>query len=343
MRHDPDSVGWQLINVIGQGVDEVGRLARYVAANRYLRTASGRQPYVCYAARLPRICFEPGNRVSAVAEGRVIRLTEDLGEFLLAPIPHLGVPHLYQHELGYLDRDDCALYLHRRYNVSGECPDGWVQVVVTSGRGEVIADFRASLAPQPLWTTLDELGILLSTPRLPGEDNESYRLRLMAAPRLPGDSSREGYIRALARELGLLRQYTWADGGRDFIIPHRHVNQETILVDWERPQPGDILEGENGQLALKGRPEYVGVKRTVVYAYGIRLHDLSDDSDPYVRSLFDREGFPTREAVMLKETVDRRAPVKWGFFIWGDAFWDGGCYALLPNMYDAKVDGFCRR
>lgn len=341
MRHDPNSVGWQLIDVIGQGIDEAGRLTDYVSASRYLATVSKEQLSLCFAAHLPRTCFESGNQITIMAEGRVIRLVDDLGEFLLSCIPELNVPHLYQHDIGYLDRGGATLYVQKRYNASAEHPDGWVSVQVTGKQGKVVATLKLSLSARPLWTTLDELGILVSTPRLPEEDNESYWLRLMAAARLPGDASKEGYIRGLARELGLLKKYTWADGGRDFLIPHRHVNPETILVDWKRPRDEEIITGPNGQLAIAGSPEYAGIKRIVVYAYGIKVHDLSDNADPYVQSmLYDKEGFPTREAVELKNRLDKLVPVKWDHFVWGDAFWDGGSYALLPNMYDAKTGGF---
>jgi len=340
MRYDKASVGWQLIEVIGRNFDEAQEISRYVFKNRYLQTADLRQPYECYAARLPYICFESDNSVRVAGEGRVIVLVDDIFAFLTAPVPELGVPHLYQHDIGYLDPDDRSIYLRRAYNASNDdC--GYVEVTVGNSKGEIIAQFKAPLHRQPLWNTFDELGILLNTPRLPGEDNESYKLRLVAASRLGGDASLRGYVRALAKELGLFETFTWHDGAQDFIVPHKHVNTETIMVDGELAAEEDIITGPNGQVGLRGHAEYAGRQRTVAYAYGIRVHQLWDVSDPWVSSyLFDQEGFPTEEAVALKEQIDRLAPVKWDHFVWGDAFWDSGGYSLLPNMYDADVSGF---
>lgn len=332
MRYDDQSIGWQFIDIIGRSIDELDGLASYISNNRYIGTADTRQPFVCYTARVPGIAFKEGRYISITGDGTLLVRLESFGSFIRAAVPGLNPPHLYQHDICYIDNQTGLLFVHKQYEA--------VKVAVTSARGEVEAEFKLSLTARPLWTTLDELGVFLSLPRLPGERNEDYIIRLKAASRLRPDGSREGYIRALALDLGLLQCCTWRDGGLDFIIPHRHVNRETILIDMEVPGEGDIITGPNGQLALAGREEYAGKKRMVLYAYGIKLLDLSSDTDELGKILFTDEGFPTDEAIRLKEELDRLAPVKWDYFIWGDAFWDSGGYAILPNMYDPGVRGF---
>jgi len=333
MRYDEQSVGWQLIDIIGRGIDELEELGRYIDRNRYMGTADCRQPFVCYTARIPGMALREGRQTRVTGDSTVLAETESYAAFLRAAVLDLNPPHLYQHDICYIDRQSGLLFTHKPYG-------GEVKLTVISTRGEVEAEFRLHLVKRPLWTTLDEIGIFLSLPRLPGESNDDYLVRLKAAGRLRPDGSPAGYIRGLALDLGLLGLYTWNDGGLDFIIPHRHVNRETILVDMEAPSESDIMTGPNGQLALKGREEYAGRRRTVVYAYGIKLLDLSGDSEEVGTLIGTDEGFPTKEAVKLKEELDRLAPVKWDHFVWNDAFWDSGGYAILPNMYDPSVKGF---
>lgn len=340
-RHDPSSIGWQLIEVIAKNVERAGAIAGYAERLRYLATASLSQPFMCYSSRLPAVCFEKDHSFTLSGGGRILVTTYNIWDFISSAIPELNVPHLYLHDVAYIDRESRVAYVFKPYGANEDYKDGYITVSVSRRDGSIFGTYNIPLSRQPLWTSLDEIGILLSTPRLPDEDNESYRLRLIAASRLSSDASRVGLVRAIAKELGLFREYVWPDGGTDFIIPHKYVNIETLLVDGEPASPDRIVRGENGQYAIKGSPEYAGIKRRVAYAYGIKLHDFSTDSDPEVASLFyTHEGFPTEYAVKLKERIDSEVPVKWGYFVWGDAFWDAGPYSVLKNMYDAKVTGF---
>jgi hypothetical protein len=336
MRYDKNSAGWQLIDVFGSILDEYESTAEYAALSKYLKTAPDNQPYVCYMGRLPAVCFEPDFKFTLHGQGRVLRVVDDIWTFLVSSVPELSTPHLYTHDIAYVDRADRAVYTMAPY-------DNKLTVLITNADGRQIASVDITLSKQQLWNTLDELGILLSTPRLPGEDNHSYRLRLYAASRLSHDASKRGLLRGIAKELGLYTEATWHDGGTDFIIPHRYVLPETIMVDYEPVEEGDFIVGDNGQVCLLGREEYAGQQRHVLYAYGVKLQDLSTNDDPEVVALlYKKDGTPSENAVRLKEEIDRAVPVKWGHFIWGDAFWDAGAYSLLENIYDAATHGFWR-
>lgn len=343
MKHDPASVGWQLIDVIAKNVERAGAITEYAERVRNLKAAPTSQPFICYSSRLSAICFEKGNTFTLIGDGKVLNITYDIWDFISSAIPDLNVPHLYQHETAYIDKETMTVYVLKPYGADDKRKNGYITLNISRQDGSIFGSHELLLSKQPLWTSFDEIGILLSTPRLPEEDNESYRKRLIAASRLSCDASKRGMVRAIAKELGLFEEHIWPDGGTDFIIPHKHVNVETIIVDDEPVSPDDVIKGQNGQYGIKGRPEYAGKQRRVMYAYGIKLRDLSTDADPEVVSLlYDKEGFPTEYAVRLKEEIDRSVPVKWDYFVWGDAFWDSGSYSLLRNMYDGSVTGFVR-
>lgn len=334
MRYDKNSAGWQLIDVFGNILDEYSSTAEYAALSRYLKTAPENQPYICYTGRLPALCFEPNIKFALYGHGKVLRVVDDIWTFITSEVPELNTPHLYTHDIAYVDSEDRSVYTFQQYG-------GKLTVLITNSDGRQVASVDVPLSKQALWNTFDEIGVLLSTPRLPGEDNHSYRLRLYAASRLSHDAAKSGLLRGIAKELGLYTEAVWHDGGTDFIIPHMHVIKETILVDYEPVEEGDLIVGPNGQIGLMGREEYAGRQRHVIYAYGIKLQDLSSDSDPEVISLlYNKDGTPSEQAFKLKEEIDRKVPVKWGYFVWGDAFWDAGSYSLLPTIYDAATRGF---
>jgi len=54
-----------------------------------------------------------------------------------------------------------------------------------------------------VWGALDEFGMLLNTERLPGEDNWSYRRRLLDVFEHPANATKQGIINGISRELGL--------------------------------------------------------------------------------------------------------------------------------------------
>lgn len=341
MRFDPKSAGWQFIDVIAENIDGFTQTLDRLKEQRYLKTVDLKQPWICYAGRLPHYCFKNKATVAIEAVGRRLRQVNSLEMFLFVEDPDLETLRQYHEDLAYIDKETGNVYVHKPYDKDDMYPYGRIRAAMVNQGGEVVNRFTIPLHPVPLWTSLDELGLLLGVHRLPDEDNRSFLLRIYAASRLPANSSLSGWIRGIARELGLFMTATWRNGGRDFLIPHKNVNRETIMVDLEPVADKDILVGPNGQLAIKGNFRYSGKQRSVSYAYGIRIHELFNFDDDWVKSaLFDESGFFTAEAIRLKEELDRLAPVKWDYFIWGDALWDSGSSGILPDMYDARVDGF---
>lgn len=330
MRFNPDSIGWQLIDIIADNIDELKTKITKVSNWRYLSKLDPHEPNLCYAGHLSRQCLKSDITLQVEAGELQLQQVDSLEDFLDA----LKYDSVVQDPF-YVDFTTGNIYVRSDYG------DGQIKVSTVNSANVIIRQFVVSLHPVPLWNAIDEQGLLLGVRRLPGESNDSFLLRIYAASRLPANSTKSGWIRGIARELGLFITLTWRDGRRDFPLPHKYVNRETIMVDYEPVSDEDILVGPDGQIAIKGNFAYTNKQRIVSYAYGIRIHELFDTKDPWVaQTLFDEDGIPTAEAIELKEEIDRKVPVKWDYFVWGDTLWNPGGLGLLPQYYDTCIDGF---
>lgn len=54
-----------------------------------------------------------------------------------------------------------------------------------------------------VWNCFDELGMLVSLDRIPGEKNKAYKQRILDVYANPGNSTHDGLINAISRELGI--------------------------------------------------------------------------------------------------------------------------------------------
>lgn len=76
-----------------------------------------------------------------------------------------------------------------------------------------------------IFNELDEFGLLVGTERLPGEDNASYRERLLSFRKARPSSTNQGLVNAISRELGLEeynvidKHYFWLEHIPDVAYP----------------------------------------------------------------------------------------------------------------------------
>lgn len=76
-----------------------------------------------------------------------------------------------------------------------------------------------------IWSSLDEMGLLLSLPRLPDEDNYAYLDRLKQRMIHKPSSSKQGLVNALSIEFGLEPYVT--DSKTIFFLTHTPVDVDT--------------------------------------------------------------------------------------------------------------------
>lgn len=331
MRQDKTSVGAQLLNVIGQGLDTTADLIRALGWEFTLLSANTSTPSSCYTAGLPGVAIDPDFSVEFYGDGILLSRARDLPEFLSAPVdPVVDTPEVFGRDYILIDPEQRRLYVRKSYVE--------LRMVVLDGAEVQIADIALPLSEHPLWTVFDEYGLLWDTLRLPGESNEAYRGRLLSVPSLPAGPHRGGIIRGLARDLGLLRDYVWADGAADYPIPHRYVNIETIMINGDPVSDEEYFLSPIGQVILKGDVSNPGPWR-VTYAYGLSLHTFASD-DPIMDELLTDEGLATSQLWEYQERIERTAPALWGGFVWGESFWDPGNDGLVPSIYDASIEGW---
>src|SRR5690606_26483289 len=97
-----------------------------------------------------------------------------------------------------------------------------------------------NLLPHHVWNVFDEFALLLNLRRRELETNEELKERILDVFRFPGNATKIGLIRAIGRELGLVKKLSWPDGEDFFVINDPDIIPETIIINGSVPFPGQI-------------------------------------------------------------------------------------------------------
>lgn len=206
IRRDPEGTqGGQLLDVLGQQMEEVSRLLeavliqRHPASDPFYRAEDGtildnrtkmvdlyKIDYIWRVSLPPTL--EGSSGLSVLGDGTVLRRCTSVFDFY-----RRDDTNKY-----YYDRDDAAIYFRASYDL----------VAINN---IVYTELESHL----VWGPYDEIGLILGCPRLPGERNDEYRLRLLNVFEAPPGASRQGLLNHLGRSLGLdrskIRLYEFSD------------------------------------------------------------------------------------------------------------------------------------
>lgn len=161
------------------------------------------------------------------------------------------------------------------------------------------------LYPQHVWNWFDEFGLRLDLFRLPLEDNQYFRARILDTYLNKPGVGVDAFKLALRRELSLWQYFTDA-------------TPATMAG------PADET--------WQATPEFLGATPEVLEISDMEVHP--DFMTP--------EGLPTRKFQELVAALAAEYPSTWGHFVWGEATWDSGGqqgegYNALPLRFDAEA------
>jgi len=164
-----------------------------------------------------------------------------------------------------------------------------------------------------VWNCFDEMGLLLTLPRIPGERNRDYRARLLDVHIIPANSTYQGLVYGIARELG--------------------IDAYDYLVD------------ANGRRLVDSSGAYIIASESNINST-IQISRLSDLLDPdYSDNLLNSEGnaLGTKLVDYADEVYDNN-PIFWGNVISDESYFDGvdeesGGYVFLPHQWDPSASG----
>lgn len=343
IRKDPNAIGSQFLSVIGMTLDDVEWVLQYAYEQCYIGTTDIHQVDFVYRTRIPNT-LTASMPYKFYAGSYVLNETQNVNQFL-SPFERMNHYNELQFKNQYyIDFESKFAYVRDPFGANTEYPEGFIEIVVQDDNGKDIINERLTLYPHHVWNFFDEFGLLLDTPRLYKERNAEYKERILDVFRRPSDSTERGLLNGMARDLGLIHQYPWDNGGRDFQLPHSRIDTTSVMVD--DVYFDNIEVKPTGEVVLKGMTAYEGQKRTIRYIAGITIHELHDETDKeFQNTLYRIDGTATPRLHYYVENIRNVVPIMWGQFKWDEGFWDStdaafSGYGFIPSLYDAKINGW---
>lgn len=342
MRRDKDSLGAQFLNVFGLTFEDVYNTVTYVRQQYKIGTADLKQADIIYKGSLPTT-ITSSSRIRLTGSSYLLESVSDMGAFLTNMAgDELAYEELYYNNPFYVDWDKHFIYVRKPYDITSDAPEGRIILEVIGDNGIVTFTQVIPLHIHHVWNFFDEFGLLLDTPRLYGEKNESYSERILDVFRHPSNSSRRGLVNGLGRELGLTHKEVWQDDRFDYILFPPRVVRETIEVDGRAVEDANLDTDNSGRIIIVGDSASPGVTRTVTYIAGVDLHKMGDRADyAFQDQLYTPQGTATALLEYYVEIITKHVPIMWGQLVYGVAHWDitatdlGGT-GYLPAVFDAN-------
>jgi hypothetical protein len=348
MRRDKESMGARFLNVMGLSLDDVIEILDYAHYQQFLPTADLDQVDLIYKASIPST-ITTDTILDFSSEYYDLQKAATLEQFYTTlQTDRLNHKEIFHDHPYYIDFKRSMVYVRKPYDKNEAFPEGSIKLRIYDANGAVILAERLKLSLHHVWNFFDEFGLLLDTPRLYGETNREYKQRILNVFRRPANSSEDGLYNGIARELGLIKQVAWKNGGEDLMLRDPRVKPDSIMVDGEPFLEELTLRDESGRLILTADMAYEGVERTVSYLSGITMHQLHDKRDTaFQNELFDIDGRGTAVLQYYVDIINSRVPIMWDNFVWGLGFWDVATpelsgYGMIPTFYDADISGWKR-
>lgn len=347
MRKDDTTVGARFLNVMGLSLDDVEELLQYAYMQQFLPTADLDQVDIVYKATIPTI--NTSVQFDFKSEYFELQQATTLQQFLTSlQTDKLNHKEIFYDHPYYIDYERNLVYVRRPYDKNVDYPEGKLDMTITDSNGKILMHQVLKLNLHHIWNFFDEFGLLLATPRLYGETNREYKRRILDVFRRPANSSERGLYNGIARELGLIKEVTWHDGGEDYVIRDARVKWDSIFVDNEVFPESLIIQDTSGRTILSGDGFYEGQPRTISYIAGVTMHELHNKEDLAFQSeLFDIDGRGSAVLQYYVDIINSKVPIMWNHFVWGVGFWDVANpdmsgYGFVPTFYDADISNWKR-
>ena len=183
-------------------------------------------------------------------------------------------------------------------------------------------------------------------PRLYGEKNAEYKLRLLDVFKNKANASKEGLINGIARELDLRTEVFIQDGAKPFLIKDPMVILNCIKADGKLIDLDKVFLTEDNFVYILGDPQFHGMPRTITYISGLEVHRLANEQDYKLRGrLFNVDNTATNLLKYYAGRIKSEVPIMWGQWKWDEGYWDVANenmsgYGCIPNIIDSKITGF---
>lgn len=339
-KESEDSIGARFLNICGLELDDARYVIDYAYQQCYIDTADISQVDFCYKSIIP-MPLKASEIKSVFANNTGLIKANSIKEFFGID-QNIGNPQLHSFEFYYIDEKRNILYVRQKFNVDAMNDNGKVKIIFNDE-----SEYVRSLTPHQVWNFFDELGTLVSCPRLPEEPNFEYKKRIMDVFENKAGASRDGLINGIGRELATRRTLIWTDPNRDLELEDAMIVLNSIKVDEEYIDPSRIFLTAAGTVLLKAFNDKVIRKDCKVsYVYGLEMHQLHNHDDiKLYNELFTVEGKPKSKLKQYIDILNSESPIFWDDFHWNEHYWDQNesnvsGVGFIPHLYDGSIKGF---
>ena len=343
-KQSEDSIGARFLNIAGLELDDAQYVLEYAYQQCYIDTADIAQVDFCYKAIVP-MPFKVASLDSVFANHTGLAPTKSLKQFFGID-QNIGNANLHSFELYYVDEKRNIIYVRQKFNADAIHNNGKITLNFKDG-----SSCTQSLIPHPVWNFFDELGALVSCPRLFEEPNVEYKKRILDVFENKANATRDGLINGIGRELAIRRNLIWANPDRDLELEDAMIVLNSIKINGEPVNTKQVFLTAAGTVLLKAYLTADDLKACngvvkVTYVYGLEMHQLHNREDiKLYNELFTVEGKPKNTLRRYIEILNSESPIFWDSFHWNEHYWDQNeqdvsGVGLIPHLYDASCMGF---
>lgn len=336
-KYPHNSDGARYLNITGKELDEMRCAIAYAYEQCYIESVDVLQADFCYKTILP-MEVSIGS-IKAVYEARTALIrAKDLKQFFGIG-QNIHNQNMHSYNFYYIDEKRNIIYVRKKFNADAINDNGKIIIELNNGM-----QYIAKLVPHQVWNYLDEIGSLMSCPRIPEEPNIEYQKRIMDVFKNYAGASRDGLINGIGRELALRRIIKWTDTSKDLELEDPMIVLNSIKINGIPVLMDNIYITESGTVLIKAH--FLENEAEITYVYGLEMHQMHNRKDiKFYNELFTIEEKPKNKLKEYIEILNSESPIFWNNFKWNEHFWnqndkDVSGVGFIPNLYNGSIAGF---
>ena len=339
-KDSKDSIGARFLNVCGLELDDARYVIDYAYNQCYIETADITQVDFCYKTIVP-MPLKVSELKSVFANNAQLIKAKNIKEFFGID-QNIQNHNLHSFEFYFVDEKRNIIYVRQKFNADAIHDNGKIKLIFRDD-----SEYIRPLIPHQVWNFFDELGALVSCPRLFEEPNIEYKKRIMDVFANKAGASKPGLINGIGRELAIRRNLTWTNPSRDLELEDAMIVLNSITVDGELIDPSRVFLTSTGTVLIKAfNDKKIRKDCTVSYVYGLEMHQLHNREDiKLYNELFTIEGKPKTKLKQYIDILNSESPIFWDHFHWNEHYWDQNKsdvsgIGFVPHLYDGSIRGF---
>lgn len=342
-KESKDSLGARFLNISGLRLDDLRYVIDYAYQQCYISSIDINQVDFCYKAILP-MPLKSSEIKSVFANNVGLIKAENIKQFFGIDQNSIKNRNMHSFEFYYVDEKRNIIYVRNKFNVDALYDNGKIKFIFKDGN-----EYIQRLIPHHVWNFFDELGALVSCPRIFGEPNFEYKERIIDVFTNKANSSKQGLINGIGRELAIRRNVVWDDPKKDLELEDAMIVLNSITLDGEYIDMSKVFLTETGTVLIKAiydENDKDISSKLISYVYGLEMHQFFNHDDiKLYNELYTVEGKPKTKLKQYIKILNSESPIFWNNFNWNEHYWDTnnqdvsglGC---IPNLYDGSIRGF---